>query len=248
MKKIENISYDKMNINEQKLDIYLPDSDTFPVFVYFHGGGIEEGDKEQIFFSYLQEKGVASVSANYRMYPSASYPDFIKDAASAVAWTVENMKNYGTPTKFFVGGSSAGGYIAQMLCFDKKYLAPYKIDADSIDGYILDAGQPTVHFNVLRERGIDYRRIVVDDAAPLYHICEERNYPPMNIIVSDNDMKNRFEQTMLLVSTLKHFGHEDKVDLTIMKNSKHCSYISKIDENGNSIFADMIYSFMSKHM
>ncbi len=248
MKSIENICYDEMNLDKQKLDIHLPDSDVFPVLIYLHGGGIEEGDKTQTFFPYLQKKGIAVVSANYRLYPFASYPDFIKDSASAVAWTIKNMKEYGTPTKFFICGTSAGGYIAQMLCFDKKYLALHKIDADSIDGYILNSGQPTVHFNVLRERGIDHRRIVVDEAAPLYHICEERNYPPMNIIVADNDMENRLEQTNLLVSTLKHFGHENNVELTIMQDSKHCSYVGEIDKKGNSVFADVIYSFISKHI
>ena len=29
----------------QALDLYLPDAAHFPVFVYFHGGGLEAGDK-----------------------------------------------------------------------------------------------------------------------------------------------------------------------------------------------------------
>lgn len=247
MKKIENIFYSDTTLPAHQLDIYLPDSDTFPVFIFFHGGGIELGDKHVNFCEFLTKKGVAVVSANYRMYPSATYPDFIRDAAQAVAWTMKHMSEYGNATGFFVGGSSAGGYLTQMLCFDKKYLAAHNVDADSISGYIMDAGQPTVHFNVLRERGIDSRRVIIDTAAPLYHVCEERNYPPMHIIVSDNDMENRYEQTMLLVSTLKHFGHADKVDLRLMENSTHCSYVDKFDEDGNSVFADMIYEFIAKH-
>ena len=43
MKKVENVVYgdDKCHL----LDIYLPDTTEFPVFVYFHGGGLEGGDK-----------------------------------------------------------------------------------------------------------------------------------------------------------------------------------------------------------
>ena len=29
----------------QRLDIHLPECESFPVFIYFHGGGFESGDK-----------------------------------------------------------------------------------------------------------------------------------------------------------------------------------------------------------
>lgn len=55
---------------KQYLDIYLPESEEFAVVLYFHGGGIEAGDKsgEKILFNYLVSQGIAVVSANYRMY------------------------------------------------------------------------------------------------------------------------------------------------------------------------------------
>ena len=245
MKKYDNISYTET----EKLDIYLPDSDTFPVFIYFHGGGLESGDKVlDKFYDSLVQKGVAVVTANYRMYPEARYPEFTEDAAAVVAWAYNNMSSYGKVTKFFVGGSSAGGYLSQMLCFDKKYLAKYGIDSDDIGGYVHDAGQPTTHYNVLRERGIDPKRVIIDEAAPIYHIQADRNYAPMQIIVSDNDMQNRLEQTYLLVSTLKHFQYdESKLDLRVMKDSTHCSYINAQNSNGEWIFAEMIFEFIKSN-
>lgn len=76
-----------------------------------------------------------------------------------------------------------------MLAFDKNYLASFGLDPDDFDEYNHDAGQPTSHFNVLREKGIDSRRIIVDETAPLYHICENPSYPKMLFIVADNGMK-----------------------------------------------------------
>ena len=226
MKVIEDIYYTKEKHEMKMLDIYLPEAKAFPVFVYFHGGGIRSGSrKDYVFFSQLAEKGIAVVSAEYRLYPEASYPEFLKDAAAAVAWVHNNMSEYGEVKGIFVGGSSAGGYLTQMLCFDKKYLGIYEIDADSIDGYIMDAGQPTVHFNILEERGIDSRRVIIDEAAPIFHINGERNYPKMLIIVADNDMENRYEQNLLMASTLKHFGFEEKVNFKLMENHGHCEYI-----------------------
>lgn len=244
MKSITDICYSKEA--NQCLDVHLPECDSFPVFLYFHGGGIERGDKAggvQVFVEYLTAHGIAVVSANYRMYPTAKYPEFIEDAACATAWVFDNMKQYGTVTGVYVGGSSAGGYISQMLCFDKHYLAKYGIAPTDITGFIHDAGQPTAHFNVLRERGIDSRRVIVDESAPLYHIGVDEKYPPMLVIVSDNDMKNRYEQTMLLLSTLKHFGLDENAKLQVME-STHCAYIGKVDENGTSIFGKIISDYI----
>lgn len=244
MKTLLNVCYNK--ITEQYLDVYLPKTEEFAVVLYFHGGGIEFGDKsgEKIFFEYMVSQGIAVVSANYRMYPSAKYPDFLIDAADATAWVFENIGKYGKIKGIYVGGSSAGGYIAQMLCFDKTWLSKHEIKSIDIAGFIHDAGQPTCHFNVLRERGIDTRRIIIDDSAPLYHIGEDEQYPPMLIIVSDDDIQNRYEQTMLMLSTLKHFGHSEKVHLKVM-NGKHCAYVNAVDPNGKSVFGKIVAEFIN---
>lgn len=77
METIENVFYTSSKSLSQALDIYLPDCESFPVFIYFHGGGIEYGrkddEREIVFYENLQKKGVAVISANYRMYPEAAY-------------------------------------------------------------------------------------------------------------------------------------------------------------------------------
>lgn len=233
--------------SKQCLDIHLPTQSSFPVLIYFHGGGLESGDKgdDKIFFDYLTEQGIAVVSVNYRMYPNAKYPDFLIDSAEAVSWVFNNIYNYGNATEIFIGGSSAGGYISQMLCFDESLLSRHNISLSDIAGFIHDAGQPTCHFNVLREQGFDRRRVIVDETASLYHIGADRNYPPMLIIVSDNDMTNRYEQTMLLVSTLKHFNYEQKVFLKVMSGT-HCAYVKAKDEDGKSVFGKIVSGFVGE--
>ena len=250
MKVIENIYYTRAQSPFQSLDLYLPDCESFPVVIYFHYGGFTGGDKSGYkFIPFLQERGIAVISANYRLYPEAAYPDFLRDGAMAVAWAYKHMPEYGNITGYFIGGSSAGGYLTEMLCFDKKYLKMHKIDSDAVTGYIMDAAQPTTHFNVMVERGFDKRRVVIDEAAPIYHITEGRTYAPMQIIVADNDLRNRPEQNALLVSTLKHFGcEEDRIEYHIVPNSKHVQYVNAIGEDGKSKFADMIYNFVKKYV
>lgn len=180
--------------------------------------------------------------------PDAAFPDFLEDAAAAVAWTMKHIGAYGKATDFFIGGSSAGGYITQMLCFDKRYLRQQGIDADHLSGYIMDAGQPTTHFRVLQERGFDSRRVLIDDAAPLYFIDQNKDYPPMLILVADRDMTNRYEQTMLLVQTLKHFScPPEKIELKIITNSGHCEYHSWKAANGRNYFGEIVRDFIDRN-
>ncbi len=249
MRTIHNIRYSDLGHERQVLDLHLPDRESFPVFIYFHGGGIEGGDKAETLYQPmirdLVEAGVAVAMSNYRLYPSARFPEFIQDAAAAVAWVKAHIHEYGEATAIYVGGSSAGGYLTQMLCFDRRYLDACGVDADGIDGYFMDAGQPTVHFNVLRERGLDSRRALVDEAAPLYFIDGTRTYPPMKILVSDHDMDCRPEQTALLVATMRHLGCDmSRVDYEIVPDSGHCAYLGKLDENGKSVFARMILNYI----
>ena len=249
MRTIENIFYTKRQHPEQVLDVHLPDCDRFPVLVWLHEGGLINGDKKIKMLDSFVEKGIAVVSANYRMYPEAVYPEFICDAAAAVAWAKKNMPQYGEVTGLFIGGSSAGGYLTQMLCFDRKYLKIHSIDADQITGYIMDAGQPTTHFNVLKERGIDSRRVIIDEAAPIYHITAGRDYAPMQIFVAANDMRNRLEQTQLLISTLKCLGcDESKIDYQYMPGYKHIEYQKCYDNDGNNILVEAVVPFMQKCM
>ena len=245
MKSFTDICY--CEEHKQYLDIYLPECKNFSVFVYFHGGGLEEGDKahQQVLYKFLTDHGVAVVAPNYRMYPTAHYPDFLVDGAKAVSWTFENINTYGNATKIYVGGSSAGGYMSQMLCFDDSWLSAHGIKPLDIAGYVHDAGQPTCHFNVLRERGLDSRRVIIDASSPLYHIDDSRSYPPMLVIVSDNDLQNRYEQTMLLMSTLKHFGHAENVTLTMIKGT-HCAYINAVDENGDSVLGKLVLELIDQ--
>lgn len=239
MKIIKDIDYCGNNNERQKFDLYLPESDTFKVFIYFHGGGMRTGSKENEinleFGEYMTSRGYALVCANYRLSPEARYPDYIYDAAACVSYIKYNIEKYGKCERIYVGGSSAGAYISMMLCFDDKYLRWYNLKPIEIDGWFHDAGQPTTHFGIIRERGLDARKIVVDDAAPLYHVGEQDKYSPMQFVVSDGDMAGRYEQTHLMIATMKAFGCDmDNVSLKVMHGG-HCAYTKDRKKLGSMI-------------
>ena len=242
MKVLQNIPYTASADDVHLLDVYLPEKPNGHLFFYAHGGGLEAGDKgdASCFAEYLSSRGTAVVSINYRMYPHAHYPDYIWDTAQALAFVKGKMQEWGAG-QLYVGGSSAGGYLSMMLCFDPVYLQKFGMSNQDIAGYFHDAGQPTAHFRVLKERNIDSRRVIVDESCALFHVGTQMDYPPMRFIVSDQDMKNRYEQTMLMLSTLRHFGFQ-KADHVLMHGG-HCAYIGRM-EGEESVFGRMIEAFI----
>ncbi len=225
--KISDIKYSD---NEKCiLDFYCPENaDKYPVYVYVHGGGIVGGDKKEVtgLAEYLLQKGIATVSVNYRMYPEAKFPDYLIDCVQAVKWLKDN---YSEKIEYMIfGGTSAGGYISMMLFFNKAYFETIGVKVNDFNGYIFNAGQPTSHFNYLNyDLKMDSRRVYIDEGAPIYYIDKdfEPEQPKIQIFTADNDMYNRREQTDLLVRTMTHFKFPAQNIFTkIYANSTHCSY------------------------
>lgn len=229
------------------LDLYRSGRENPPIFIYMHGGGLEAGDRggPRVLFDKLCSDGIDVASLDYRMYPDARFPDYIEDCAKAIDYILGLGHKY---SGIYVGGSSAGAYLSMMLLFDKSYLAKYDLDPLALDGWVLDAGQPTVHFNVLRERGLDTRLVRLDEAAPLWHITSNfapakgRDKLPMILNISaSNDMPCRLEQLKLLNATLKHFGWPaERLRFAYMNGWSHCGY------DGAPVFAELIESIIKR--
>lgn len=248
MKIIKDISYSTVIDDSHRIDLYIPNGDCRALLVYFHGGGFVEGSRDLSpmigFAKDMTDAGIAVASAEYRMYPDAKYPDFIEDAAEAVAFAKSELTRIAGCDKLIVSGTSAGGYLTMMLCFDERWLGKYGMSPRGVDAFIHDAGQPTTHFNVLKERGVDSKSVVIDEAAPIYHV-DKADYPPMRFIVSDNDIEGRLEQTEQLIKKLKDHGLKDtKISYTITSGT-HVWYVNKADENGNNEFAKLIIPFIN---
>lgn len=191
-----------------RLDIYRPtDKKGFKTIVWFHGGGLEGGEKHLL--TELTNSGFAIVAPNYRLFPKGKAPDYVADAAEAVAWTVRHIAEYGgDPSQIYVGGHSAGGYLTLMLALDKSYLAKHGIDADSIKGYYPVSGQTATHYTIRKERGLPTELPIVDNMAPL------NNARILNtelvLITGDRklEMMARYEENLYLKAVLEGIGNK----------------------------------------
>lgn len=194
-----------------KLDIYLPSdkSKTFPVLVFFHGGGLTGGKRGG---PNLTDQGVCLVAPSYRLHPKAECPDYINDAADAVAWAFKNVEKYGgDPKRIFIGGSSAGSYLASLITMDKSWLATRGVDVDGIAGLIPVSGHMITHFTIRKENGIPESCGLSDKYAPLFHV---RKTPfPIFIQCGDDDYPGRQEENKLFVSMMIKYAKQAESEI-----------------------------------
>lgn len=247
MQSFNDIPYAAVDDGVRLLDLHLPD-DSAPTaaVVFFHGGGLEAGDRkaDHDIFADATALGLAVASVEYRMYPGAKFPDYLEDAADAMAWVRANGPARGLPARTIVAGVSAGAWMAMMLRFDERYLAQRGIDPDSVAGWVFDAGQPTSHFRVLKERGFDTRAVAVDDAAPLFFLREPRNPAPMLFVSAEFDIPGRLQQTHLFLETLRQYGYPEECrQFRFMAGFKHCEYCAKVAPNGRRVLANTLADF-----
>lgn len=251
VKVIDNLIYQENVGSAGMLDVYLPTAEKCKaLLIFFHGGGLESGDKsdDRDICSELASSGIAVVSANYRMYPEAVYPQFIEDAAKAVSWSLKHIREYITYDRVFAGGISAGAYLSMMLHFQPEFLKKYGVEEEQIAGYVFDAGQPTVHYNILKERGMDPGSIRIDEAAPLYYLEGERTRKKKQIfliLVSDNDIIGRREQNELLIRTMETHGYEkSQIYYQVMNGYGHAGYENVRDEKGEYPYVRLLCEFI----
>jgi hypothetical protein len=238
---------EKKNVNFHKdlyMDIFFPEVEDFFTIVYFHGGGLVEGDKgdSHEFVKHLTKLGFAVATANYSLLTEKKFPECVKDAARAVKYVKDNIKSKG----ILVMGQSAGAYLTLMLCLNKEYLKEVSIDNKDIVAWISDAGQPTTHFNILKyERGLDPLLQRVDEAAPLYYVNKDTYFSHLLLMTYEYDLPNRLEQNKLLMSSIKTFNKDLDVELKILKG-EHCHGSGTLDEDGEYEVVKVVKEWMNR--
>lgn len=231
------------------MDIFLPDQESFYTIVYFHGGGLIEGDKGDTyqFCEHLAKAGFMVATCTYSLLPNNRFPSFINDAAQAVKYVANNVNQYGRSKGIIISGQSAGAYLTLMLCLNNKYLLDEEVDLSLIKGYVSDAGQPTAHFNILKyEKNLSPNLQRIDETAPLYYVDENTKFSRLLLLTYTNDLPNRLEQNKLLYSSLKSFDQKIDVELSVLDGS-HCQGSSELNKNNEYPVIEIIKKWMEKY-
>ncbi len=242
MKTVKNINYYK----DLYMDLFLPDKEEFYTFIHFHGGGLVEGDKGDTYqyCEHLVKNGYAVATCNYSLLPDHRFPSFVRDAANAVKYVIDNISKYGKCKGFIISGQSAGAYLTLMLCLNKEYLKEVGINYKDILGYVSDAGQATTHFHILEiEQGLDPLLQRIDESAPLYYVNKETDFNNLLLITYTNDLPNRLEQNKLLEKAIKTFNDKLNVRLEVL-DGYHCKGSSELDKDNEYPVITLINEWM----
>lgn len=121
------------------LRVYIPRDPAgraLPLLIYFHGGGWVIGDLDSHDIPcrrLAQGADCIVVSVDYRMAPEFPFPQPVEDCWAATQWIAANAASLGgQPNNIAVGGDSAGGNLATVMCLKAR-----------------DAGGPALVFQLL---------------------------------------------------------------------------------------------------
>jgi acetyl esterase len=109
--------------NDIPVRVYTPEEaigGAAPLLLWLHGGGWVIGDldtADATARALANRSGAVVVSVDYRLAPEHTAPAALDDALAALTWAVENGELLGVDaTHVAVGGDSAGGNLAAVLC------------------------------------------------------------------------------------------------------------------------------------
>jgi acetyl esterase/lipase len=115
----KDIVYGHAGETDLKMDMGSPEgTGPFPVILFFHGGGWQQGDKSHMhkWIRLYAASGYVGVSVGYRFAPQFKWPSQVQDAKTAVRYLRAHAKELNIdPKRIAAMGESAGGYLALML-------------------------------------------------------------------------------------------------------------------------------------
>jgi acetyl esterase/lipase len=167
-----------------------------PVFVFLHGGGFRMGSKNRearALLQHLAARGWVCVNANYRLAPSARYPDYLVDAKKVIAWVRAHAGEYGAdPRTLVASGTSAGGHLASMLGLtpgDPEFQPGFESADTSVTAVVGFSGY--------------YGRAAGPGSSPLERL---RDAPPFLFVHGDKDSSTLIEDTREFAARLRAVG------------------------------------------
>lgn len=135
---------------KHRLDLFVPPEPNWPILIFIHGGGLASGDKAlrvsgaDVYGNigrFYAAHGIGVAVINYRLQPRVRWREQVNDVAHAVAWAYSSLPaSGGDPSRFFIGGHSAGAYLAARVALDSKPLAEVGLSPNIFSGVVAVSG------------------------------------------------------------------------------------------------------------
>lgn len=107
--------------DREVMDIFAPDREGGPTFIYFHGGYWRGGHaRDGSFFAEPFVRAGASVFLpTYDLCPDVTVGEIVAQTLRAIAWIHANARSHGgDPDRLYIAGHSAGAHLCAMALAD----------------------------------------------------------------------------------------------------------------------------------
>ena len=226
-------------------DLHLPEkpsADGIDCLVWVHGGGLTGGNKDLPNAAPpLLARGMALISPNYRLLAHAPFPACVEDIATVTAWARPALAERGIVCRrLFLGGISAGAYLAALIALDRRWLAVHGMDPSALAGVVPLSGQMTSHFAYCAAAGHPPHVPVIDAMAPMRHVRNDA--PPMLMIAGSEDIPCRPEENLLMLAALRSSGHS-RAECHIIPGRTHATIAGALDDPMDPV-ARLLHRFL----
>ena len=215
----------------QRLDVYVPDPAAFPgprpVLFFLYGGAWQDGDRRPYRFvgEAFATRGFVVVIPDYRVYPEVSYPEFVRDAAAAFAWTYRHIAaRHGDPGHLVVAGHSAGAHIGAMLAFNERFLRETGLDRSAVHAFVGLAGPYDFRPSAPGIQGALSGEGDTDRAMPTRYV--HGGEPPSLLLIGDEDRRVSPVNQQKLTAALR--AHGDAVDARTLPGLGHATILARL--------------------
>jgi acetyl esterase/lipase len=218
-----------------RLDVYSPpDGEGHPVLIFLHGGAwssYHKGLFAPVAMRMLPQE-IVVVIPDYSLFPGAHYEQMTSEVAAAMAWTLENIGDYGGDSgRVVVAGHSAGAHLLGLAAMDRRFLSVHGHSSEELCGLI---GLSAVYdvqaeYDFWLAKGSTPRLITgvfqgeenFQRASPIQHV--RAGLPPWLVIHGDQDESVPVEMSIEFAEALEAVGAP--VELRVYSGAAHSDYL-----------------------
>lgn len=244
VRRVRNLEFARVGGRVLRLDLTLPadtqPGESRPVVLQIHGGAWVIGDKRhqgQPLMNHLAAQGWVCVNANYRLSPSATFPDHLVDCKRALAWIRGHIADFGgDPEYVCVTGGSAGGHLAAMVALtanERRYQPGFEDVDTSVAAAVpmygcydftnrLGTYAPSLVEQILEP--LVMKAFLADEperyaeASPIDRVRSDA--PPFLVLHGDRDTLIPLPDTRLFVDRLREVSHQ-RVFYAELRGAQH---------------------------
>ncbi len=243
------LSGEKNYFGEDKEQYYIlkipPQKTKKTLTVYIHGGGFRLSSALEHNFvgNFYNDYGYINVNLCYRKTPKYKYPHAIDDVFLGLKEAINNLREKNILIEdIVITGSSAGGYLGAMICFNLELQKKYGLDSYKFKGFCSLSGLINVNYN---SKNPLYKKFIKDyfkdKKDNTYDYIENYSNTDLLVIHSIHDPLVKYEETKIFYDSYK--GTKKIHDVENMLHTNVCIAPFLYKEKEMEVYLEWLQKF-----